>query len=56
MVNRSLTKLFRMNRGLRQGDPLSPFLFVLVVEVLNRLIFRANEKNLIEGCKLGIMQ
>ena len=36
IVNGSLSKPFLMNRGTKQGDPISPTLFVLVVEVLNR--------------------
>ncbi|XP_057740275.1 uncharacterized protein LOC130957436 [Arachis stenosperma] len=40
-VNGSPSKAFKMERGLRQGDPLSSFLFVLVVDVLNRMIGEA---------------
>ncbi|XP_058746724.1 uncharacterized protein LOC131619669 [Vicia villosa] len=41
MVNGSTTKDFTVEKGLRQGDPLSPFLFVLVMEVLTALMNKA---------------
>ncbi|XP_016165230.1 uncharacterized protein LOC107607841 [Arachis ipaensis] len=41
MVNGAPSKPFKMERGLRQGDLLSPFLFILVVDVLNRMIGEA---------------
>ncbi|XP_057761477.1 uncharacterized protein LOC130981788 [Arachis stenosperma] len=41
LINGSPTKPFKMKRGLRQVDPLSPFLFVLVVDMLHRMIREA---------------
>ena len=38
LVNGSTTKQFRMERGLRQGDPLSPLLFLMVVEMLHQML------------------
>ncbi|XP_058747152.1 uncharacterized protein LOC131640339 [Vicia villosa] len=41
LINGSTTKDFFVEKGLRQGDPLSPFLFVLVTEVLTALMKKA---------------
>ncbi|GKB55750.1 putative RNA-directed DNA polymerase, eukaryota, reverse transcriptase zinc-binding domain protein [Tanacetum coccineum] len=38
LVNGSPTSEFSINRGLRQGDPLYPFLFILVMEGLHNAI------------------
>ncbi|XP_028058131.1 uncharacterized protein LOC114262002 [Camellia sinensis] len=40
-------------KGLRQGDPLSPFLFNIVAESLNLLMSRAKEVGLIRGASIG---
>ena len=42
-----------MHKGLRQGDPLSLFMFVLVMEVFNRMVSKAIELQLVQGLRVG---
>lgn len=53
LVNGSPTDEFSPSKGLRQGDPLSPFLFNIVVEGLNLLLARAKDLGLIKGVTAG---
>ncbi|GKV22123.1 hypothetical protein SLEP1_g32015 [Rubroshorea leprosula] len=53
LVNGSPTEEFSMKKGLRQGDPLAPFLFLLVVEALNGLILKAKEEDMYSGVAVG---
>lgn len=53
LVNGSPTTEFCLEKGLRQGDPLSPFVFNIVVEGLNVMLTRAKNLGLIRGVKVG---
>jgi len=53
LVNGSPTEEFRPSRGLRQGDPMAPFLFLVVVEGLAGLVRQACKINLLSGVKIG---
>ncbi|RVW27818.1 hypothetical protein CK203_107068 [Vitis vinifera] len=53
LVNGNAKSWVKASRGLRQGDPLFPFLFTLVVDVLSRLMIRAEETGITEGLPLG---
>ena len=53
LVNGSPTSEFMMERGLRQGDPISPFLFTLVMEGLSLAVNKAVEGGLFKDLKVG---
>jgi hypothetical protein len=52
LVNGVPSKPFSPSRGIRQGDPLSPFLFVIMAEGLSRSIHAALAQNLLTGLPL----
>lgn len=53
LLNGFPTSEFSMSNGVRQGDPLSPLLFNLEVEVLSEMIGRASRSGLLKVIQLG---
>jgi len=53
LVNGSPTDEFYLERGLKQGDPLSPFLFLLAAEGFNVLMESLLLHNIFAGYKVG---
>ena len=51
LINSSPTSEFKVTRGLRQGDSLAPFLFIVVAEGLSGLVRQALKANLLTGRK-----
>nr|GFC57130.1 RNA-directed DNA polymerase, eukaryota, reverse transcriptase zinc-binding domain protein [Tanacetum cinerariifolium] len=52
LVNGCPTVEFQFHRGLKQGDPLAPFLFILVMESLHLSFSRAVEAGIFTGIKI----
>ncbi|GKV07538.1 hypothetical protein SLEP1_g19298 [Rubroshorea leprosula] len=53
LLNGNTTRQVNINKGLRQGDPLSPYLFLLVAEGFNGIISSAISHGLFEEIDIG---
>jgi hypothetical protein len=55
MLNGEPGDVIQHQRELRQGDPLSPMLFILVMDVLNSLFVKAGEEGLCNPSTKGFL-
>ncbi|GKC88628.1 RNA-directed DNA polymerase, eukaryota, reverse transcriptase zinc-binding domain protein [Tanacetum coccineum] len=53
IINGSPTDEFKFRKGLKQGDPLSPFLFILIMEMLHLSFQWVVDAGMFHGIKLG---
>ena len=53
LINGSPSHFFTASRGIKQGCPLSPLLFILVIEGLSILIDDARRHGLVKGIKIS---
>ncbi|GLU05332.1 hypothetical protein SLE2022_224360 [Rubroshorea leprosula] len=51
-INGSQTPLFVPQKGLRQGDPLSPYLYLFIFDILSRLLTAATAEKRMTGYKI----
>lgn len=52
LLNGSPGEVFKPQRGLRQGDPLSPYLFILCMDSFSRALLHAEQNGSINGMKV----
>ncbi|GJV71332.1 RNA-directed DNA polymerase, eukaryota, reverse transcriptase zinc-binding domain protein [Tanacetum coccineum] len=53
LVNGSPISKFQFHRGLKQGDPISPFIFILIMETLHLSFKRVIKANLFKGISIN---
>ena len=52
LINGTSQGHFKPGRGIRQGDPLSPYLFILCAEVLSHMMHQAEATQQLKGIKI----
>lgn len=53
LINKSPVGFFFPQRGLRQGEPLSPFLFIIAMKGLSTMLDKAKQMQWINGYDVG---
>lgn len=53
LLNGTPKRVFTPNRGLRQGDPLSPYLFLICAEGLSGLLNQADNNRKLTGLRIN---
>lgn len=56
LVNDSPTNEFSMEREVRQGDPISPFLFIIAAEAIHVILDEATDVGIFQGSHLDSMR
>ena len=52
LINGNITQSFTPRKGLRQGDPLSPYLFLMCANILSQALMKAKNQKRIKGVKI----
>lgn len=53
LVNNEPSEPFKPKCGLRQGDPVSPYIFILVMEVLSKMMLKLERDGQVKGIKVS---
>lgn len=53
LINDEPSSFFKASRGLKQVNPFSPMLFIVLMEAMNMMIERAKEREFLRGVWVG---